>query len=76
MEISSKLGFPDLFVTFTCNLAWPEISRVSSNTTLMAHDRPYIITRLFKMKFDELVTDVTKSHVPGKVLAFIYTIEF
>ena len=32
MEISSRLRFPDLFVTFTCNLTWPEITRALSST--------------------------------------------
>lgn len=69
MDISSKLGFPDLFVTFTCNPAWSEISRVLSNNNLKSHDMPYIITKVFKIKFDELMTNITKRHVLDKVLA-------
>ncbi|XP_058742092.1 uncharacterized protein LOC131614536 [Vicia villosa] len=76
MAISSKLGFPDLFVTFTCNPAWPEIERALSGTNLKPHDRPDLITQVFKIKFDELMTDITKRHVLGKVIAFMYTIEF
>ncbi|XP_058775057.1 uncharacterized protein LOC131649304 [Vicia villosa] len=76
MAISSKLGFPDLFVTFTCNPAWPEIARALANTTLKPHDRPDLISKVFKIKFDELMTDITKRHVLGKVIAFMYTIEF
>ncbi|XP_058735847.1 uncharacterized protein LOC131623246 [Vicia villosa] len=76
MAISSRLGFPDLFVTFTCNPNWPEITRALSGTGLKPHDRPDIITKVFKIKFDELMNDITKHHVLGKVLAFMYTIEF
>ncbi|XP_058768177.1 uncharacterized protein LOC131641899 [Vicia villosa] len=76
MAISSKLGFPDLFVTFTCNPAWPEIERALSGTNLKPHDRPDLITKVFKIKFDDLMTDITKRHVLGKVIAFMYTIEF
>ncbi|XP_058751157.1 uncharacterized protein LOC131624213 [Vicia villosa] len=76
MAISSKLGFPDLFVTFTCNPAWPEIQRALSGTNLKPHDRPDLITKVFKIKFDELMDDITKRHVLGKVIAFMYTIEF
>jgi hypothetical protein len=35
---------------------------------LKARDRPNII-RVFKMKFDALMNDLTKKHVLGKVLA-------
>ncbi|CAK8562823.1 unnamed protein product [Lathyrus sativus] len=76
MAISSKLGFLDLFVMFTFNPAWPKISSVLSNTTLKSYDRLYIITKVLKIKFDELMKDITKHHVLGKVLASIYTIEF
>ncbi|KAF1885860.1 hypothetical protein Lal_00042734 [Lupinus albus] len=37
---------------------------------------PYIISRVFKMKFEELLHDLKKIHVLGKVLAYIYIIEF
>ncbi|XP_058725711.1 uncharacterized protein LOC131597006 [Vicia villosa] len=76
MAISSRLGFPDLFITFTCNPTWPEIIRALSETGLQPHDRPDIITKVFKIKFDKLIADITKKHVLGKVLAFMYTIEF
>ncbi|XP_058732927.1 uncharacterized protein LOC131604509 [Vicia villosa] len=76
MAISSRLGFPDLFITFTWNPTWPEIIRALSETGLQPHDRPDIITKVFKIKFDELIAYITKKRVLGKVLAFMYTIEF
>ncbi|XP_058768606.1 uncharacterized protein LOC131642370 [Vicia villosa] len=89
MAISSQLGFPDLFVTFTCNPNWPEIKRALSGTGLQPHDRPDIISKVFKIKFDTLMDDITKHHVVGKVIALpkyyieltfnlidMYTIEF
>jgi hypothetical protein len=36
---------------------------------LKAHDRPDIVTRVFKMKFDELLADLTKKGLMGNVLA-------
>ncbi|XP_058773416.1 uncharacterized protein LOC131647543 [Vicia villosa] len=69
MAISSRLGFPYLFITFTCNPTWPEIIRALSETGLQPHDQPDIITKVFKIKFDELIADITKKHVLGKVLA-------
>jgi hypothetical protein len=69
MAISAAVGFPDLFLTFTCNPNWPEIKQVLQQMNLKPQDRPDLITRVFKIKFDELLADLTKKHVLGKVLA-------
>ncbi|GAU19169.1 hypothetical protein TSUD_89340 [Trifolium subterraneum] len=69
MAISASVGFPDLFITFTCNPNWPEIKRLLAKQNLKPHDRPDIITRVFKIKFNELLKDLTKKHVLGKVIA-------
>ncbi|KAI5424717.1 hypothetical protein KIW84_030777 [Lathyrus oleraceus] len=76
MAICSHFGFPDLFITFTCNPNWPEIQRLVAKNNLNSQDRPDIISRVFKIKFDELLCDLTKKHVLGRVVAYIYTIEF
>ncbi|XP_039683008.1 uncharacterized protein [Medicago truncatula] len=76
MAISSAVGFPDLFITFTCNPNWPEIQRYVTSKGLKPHDRPDIIARVFKIKFDQLLKDLTKKHLLGKVIAYMYTIEF
>ncbi|KAF1865971.1 hypothetical protein Lal_00041669 [Lupinus albus] len=55
----------------TCNPNWPEIVRILKPMGLKPHDRPYIISRVFKMKFEELLHDLTKRHVMD-----MYTIEF
>ncbi|XP_058784726.1 uncharacterized protein LOC131659570 [Vicia villosa] len=60
MAIRSYVGFPDLFITFTCNPNWPELQRVLASNNLKPSDRPDLITRIFKMKFDELLSDLTK----------------
>jgi hypothetical protein len=72
MAISAAVGFPDLFITFTCNPNCPEISRELAKNNLKAVDRPDIITKVFKIKFDHLMKDLTKKHVLGKVLACKY----
>ncbi|XP_058742338.1 uncharacterized protein LOC131614807 [Vicia villosa] len=76
MAICSKIGFSDLFITFTCNPNWPEIHRVLGPLHLKPQDRPDIVSRIFKIKFDQLLADLTKNGVLGKVLAYMYTIEF
>lgn len=69
MAICSQLGFPDLFITFTCNPIWPELKRLLSKINLNSQDRPDIISRVFKIKFDEFLDDLTKKHVLGRVIA-------
>jgi hypothetical protein len=69
MAICSKVGFPDLFITFTCNPNWPEIQRLLSPLRQKAPDRPDIVSRVFKLKFDQLLSDLTKKGMLGKVLA-------
>ncbi|XP_058756021.1 uncharacterized protein LOC131629238 [Vicia villosa] len=54
----------------------PEIQRVLSSSNLKAPNRPDLITRIFKMKFDALLSDLTKKIIMGKVLAYMYTIVF
>jgi hypothetical protein len=72
MAISANVGFPDLFITFTCNPNWPEIQRLLGKLNLKAHDRADIVARVFKIKLNELMNDLTKKHVLGKVVARKY----
>ncbi|KAF1862622.1 hypothetical protein Lal_00013383 [Lupinus albus] len=70
MAICGSVGFPDLFLTMTCNPNWPEIIRLLKPMGLKPHDRPDIISRVFKMKFEELLQDLKKRHILGKILAY------
>ena len=56
MAICSWAGFPDLFITFTCNPKWPEIARFCSKHNLDPSDRPDILTRMFHLKLNALMT--------------------
>ncbi|CAN7030694.1 unnamed protein product, partial [Brassica oleracea var. botrytis] len=40
MAICKHFGFPDLFITFTCNPKWPEITRYLIQRNLNAEDKP------------------------------------
>ena len=46
MAIVRSLGKPDLFVSFTCNPMWPEIT-ASLNSGEKANDRPDLSARVF-----------------------------
>ena len=75
MSIVRKYGKPDLFITFTSNPKWEEISSALIGNQ-KATDRPNLIVRVFKMKLKELLNDICNKHVLGKPLAHVYTIEF
>ena len=75
MTIVRKYGKPDLFITFTCNPLWDDISsNLSPNQKVT--DRPDLVVRVFKLKLRELLNDILKRHILGRPLAHVYTIEF
>ncbi|XP_013665093.3 uncharacterized protein LOC106369492 [Brassica napus] len=76
MTICKYFGFPSLFITFTCNPKWPELERYMQKFNLKAEDRPELCCRLFKIKLDRLMDDLTKKYLLGKTVAAIYTVEF
>ena len=75
MTIVRKFGKPDLFITFTCNPLWGEIT-CGLLLDQKATDRPDLIVRVFRLKLRELLNDILKKHILGIPLAHVYTIEF
>ncbi len=75
MAIVRDKGKPDLFITITCNLNWKEIKN-SLLPGQTASDRPDLVTRVFKMKVDELRKDLFSHDVFGKSIAHVMVIEF
>ena len=75
MAIVSRYGKPDLFVTFTCNPKCTDIQEALP-ATQHAHDRPDIVSRVFKLHMKELMLDITERHVLGVPVAHVYVIEF
>ncbi|XP_076929088.1 uncharacterized protein LOC143593303 [Bidens hawaiensis] len=60
-------GNPQYFITFTCNVKWPEIERyMSQYPSLKPHVRPDIIARVFQIKVSSLIS----------FLKNLYTIEY
>lgn len=70
----TMVGFPNLFITFTCNPNWQEIQRVLDPLNLKPQDRPNIIVRIFKMKFNNFFADVIEKGVLEKIIACKYNI--
>ncbi|CAF5002532.1 unnamed protein product [Rotaria sp. Silwood1] len=75
MAIVRKYGKPDLFITFTCNPTWREIEEHLLPGQAPS-DRPDLITRVFKLKLDELIDDLFKKHILGRTIAHVFVIEF
>ncbi|XP_075103803.1 uncharacterized protein LOC107767153 [Nicotiana tabacum] len=69
MAICKWSGYPDLFITFTCNPKWPEIHRFLESRGLNPEDRPDILSRVFKIKLDRLIKDLRANQIFGKVKA-------
>lgn len=75
MALVQKYGKPDLFLTMTCNPSWDEIK----NELLPGQspqDRPDLVSRVFRAKFEEFKEDIIVKGVLGKVIAYVYVIEF
>ena len=75
MAICRKFHKPDYFITMTCNPSWIEIKRelLEGQT---AQDRPDIVSRVFRLKMLQLINDIVKGELFGKVEAYLFTVEW
>jgi hypothetical protein len=75
MALPRRYHKPDLFITMTCNPNWPEIK---SSLPQGSHWRfhPDIVARVFYLKFMELMKDLTERQIFGKVLGYVWRIEW
>lgn len=71
MVIYGAIGYPDLFLTFTCNPNWPKIQQVVQPLHLRADYRPEIVSRVFKLKFDQLMKDLKSNNIFGKIIGCV-----
>lgn len=68
-------GRPDLFITFTCNPKWIEITRLlfPGQQSIDRHD---IVARVFRQKLKSLMDYITKHAVFGKSKCHMYSVEW
>jgi len=69
MEICEWVGYPDLFISFTCNHKWPELLNYLKKHGLKPEDRPDLVSRLFKIKLNHLIKEIKNGKKFGKVKA-------
>ena len=75
MCLVTEFGKPDLFITFTCNPKWIEITdNLKSFET--PSDRPDLVSRVFHEKLSSMLDELTKKSVLGKVIGYTYVVEW
>ena len=69
LAICRVLGNPQFFITFTCNVNWPEIQRyMAAFPHLTASDRADIICRVFEQKLKAFVKFLKRQRPFGQVI--------
>jgi hypothetical protein len=68
MAICRWAGYPNLFITFTCNAKWPEIQQMLDETgsKQKPSERPDIVDRVFMIKLRELLQDIVQGRRFGE----------
>ena len=82
LAIVRRLGPPDFLVTVTCNSDLPkfiEAVSIKFDDNLIieqsSQNSPDLY-RIPKFKFENIINDIGKEYIFGKVAAYLYTIEF
>ena len=75
LTFPTRFHAPDLFITFTCNHKWPEIVNALPRGSCW-QDHPDIVARVFWLKMKSLMDDMQKHCIFGKVVAFVWRIEW
>ena len=75
MAILAEYRKPDFFITMTCNPKWPEITACLVLDQI-PQDRPDVVSQVFKLKKDQLIQDLTQTHVLGRAVAYLAVVEF
>ena len=67
LAICRVLGNPQFFITFTCNVNWPEIKRrMKDYPELTTSDRADIVDRVFQQKVEDFVQVLKETDMFGR----------
>jgi hypothetical protein len=74
-------GRPALFITFTANPEWEEITRElltdAAGVPIQTwRDRPDLVARVFRMKSRALIREICHNGIFGRCVAHCYTVEY
>ena len=75
MALVREFHKPDYFITMTCNPKWQEITSVLS-AEQKPQDRPDVVSRVFYLKMQQLLNDLTVGEALGKVIAYLAVVEW
>ena len=75
MAIVRTYHKPDLFLTMTTNPNWTEITR-ELLPGQSPQDRPDLVSRIFKLKKDQFIKDITTGRAFGQVVAYMWVVEW
>ena len=70
-----KHGRPDLFITFTCNPTWKEITEELFDGQSSTH-RHDLIARVFHLKLKKMMELFTSGQIFGMTICHMYTVEW
>ena len=73
MAMILKIGKPDIFLTFTTNVKWPEIVK-NLYPGQRAEDRPDLVSRVFHLYLKDLQDLIMKKAFFGKVKGHVHVI--
>ncbi|XP_074374699.1 uncharacterized protein LOC141715116 [Apium graveolens] len=77
LTICRAIGHPSFFLTMTCNSKWPEIQEMLKFLpNVDPVDAPDIVSRVFKLKIDQLLDLIKKRNYFGKCIGIMHVIEF
>ncbi|CAE1296774.1 unnamed protein product [Acanthosepion pharaonis] len=68
-------GRPDLFITFTCNPKWVDITHKLFPGQQYSY-RPDLIAHIFRLQLRELMDLILKGQVFGRAKYHVYTVEW
>ncbi|GKE56152.1 DNA helicase, partial [Tanacetum coccineum] len=73
LAICRSLGNPQYFITFTCNVKWPEIKRyIARHPDLTPSDREDIVCRVFEQKVNDFTSFVYNRVSEKRIAALSY----
>ncbi|XP_074337035.1 uncharacterized protein LOC141674212 [Apium graveolens] len=77
LAVCRFIGHPDIILTMTCNPLWDEIQKMMEYLPgCIALNCPDIISRVFRLKLDQLLEDIKTKKYFGVCNGVMYVVEF